>query len=258
MPDDLAFGITAGRRNDPSRLGAEVERLGYVELWTNDTRRGDGIATLGDVAPGTSRLRLGLGVVALSEHDPTAIEARLARQDLPRDRLVLGVGSGASASLELVRSGVERLRQLQPGVPIAIAAVGPRMLHLAGEIADAVIATWALPDAVPGIRARVEAGARAADRTEPRLVLYVRTAIGPDAEARLLREQEQYARYGRHYARALADHATRPVGIAAPSPDRVPELLRPYRAVADTVVVRAIPQADDVDAWLEVAAAAVG
>jgi alkanesulfonate monooxygenase SsuD/methylene tetrahydromethanopterin reductase-like flavin-dependent oxidoreductase (luciferase family) len=76
MPADLAFGITAASRADHPRLGAEVERLGYTELWVNDTHRGDGVAAPSEVHPGTTSLRFGLGV-ALSEYTPSDIVARL-------------------------------------------------------------------------------------------------------------------------------------------------------------------------------------
>ena len=258
MPADLAFGITAASRPGASRLGAEAERMGYVELWSNDTRRGDGIATLAAMAPGTRRLGLALGVVALSEHSPADIVARLDATPVPRDRLVLGLGAGSSASLAVVGEGVAALRSRLPGVPIAVAAVGPRMLHLAGELADAVVATWAVPSRVRWIRERIEEGAGAAGRPAPRLVLYVRCSLGAGAEARLRTEMERYASYGPHYARAFAAQPDALVGIAAAGPEALRDGLRDYRAVADTVVVRAIPADDSVDAWLEVASAAAG
>ena len=260
MPADIAFGITAGARPDHARLGAELERLGYAELWVNDTRRGDGVATLEQAAPATSSLRFGLGVIALSEHAPAAIEERISRASLPLDRLTVGVGAGASASLELVRDGVAELRRLLPGVPIAVAAVGPRMLHLAGEVADAVVATWALPHRVAEIRERVSESADAAGRPSPRLVLYLRTAIGEGAGSRLRAEMDRYASRGRHYARAFTEQPNQLVGVALESEDpaALAAALDPYRAAADTVVVRAIPTEDSVDGWLRVAHAAAG
>jgi len=252
----LAFGITAASRGDHARLGAELQRLGYAELWVNDTPRGDGIATLSEAAADTSTLRFGLGVVALSEHSPSAITKRLAGARLPLDRLTLGVGTGASSSLALVRDGVAELRSLLPDVPIAVAAVGPRMLRLAGEVADAVVATWALPDRVVWTRERLAEGANAAGRHAPRLVLYVRTAIGSGAQSRLRTEMKGYASHGPHYARAFAAQPDRLVGVAVESGDaaELEEALAPYRSVADTVVVRGLPADDAVNAWLEIAA----
>lgn len=255
MTADLAFGITAGARADHATLGAELERLGYAELWVNDTRSGDGLNTIAQAAPSTSKLRLGIGVVALSEHSPAAIERRLSRVSLPLDRLTVGVGAGASASLTLVRDGVAQLRSLLPGVPIAVAAVGPRMLRLAGEVSDAVVATWALPARVAQIRERVAEGADAADRPPPRLVLYLRTAIGSGAEARLRADMDRYASYGRHYARAFEAQPHRLVGVAVESraPEELAAALAPYRSLVDTLVIRALPADDGIDAWLEIA-----
>jgi alkanesulfonate monooxygenase SsuD/methylene tetrahydromethanopterin reductase-like flavin-dependent oxidoreductase (luciferase family) len=258
MGAELAFGITAASRPDHARLGAEIERLGHVELWVNDTRRGDGIAALAEVLPATTSLRFGVGVAALSEHSPVAIVARVDAASLPLDRLTLGVGSGASASLELVRTGVAELRDLLPGTPIATAAVGPRMLHVAGEIADAVVAGWANPERLRWARGRIAEGADAAGRQPPRLVAYVRTALGAGAADRLRAAMAQYRAYGRHYARAFDAQADGLVGVAVESgdPGELAHALAPYRSVVDTLVVRGLPADDSVDGWLEVAAAA--
>jgi alkanesulfonate monooxygenase SsuD/methylene tetrahydromethanopterin reductase-like flavin-dependent oxidoreductase (luciferase family) len=255
MPADVGFGITAAVRSDHRRLGAELERLGYPELWVNDNRRGDGIATVEAIAPATRSLRFGVGVVALSEHSVTAIAERLAAADLPTDRLTLGIGSGSSASLDLVRQGATELRRLLPDLPIAVAAVGPRMSRLAGEVSDAVVANWALPERLAWVREHVLEGAAAADRPPPRVVAYVRTAVGVGAADRLRAEMDRYARLAAHYARAFAAQPDALVGVAVESADPV-ELagaLAPYRSVVDTVVVRGLPTDNDVESWLRIA-----
>lgn len=253
-----AFGITAGRRPGAARLGRELERLGYDELWSNDTRRVDGIAALAEAASDTHRLRLAVGVIALSEQSPERVAERVRAAGIEPERLVVGVGSGASASLALVRDATAELRRLLPGHRIGVAAVGPRMAHLAGKVADAVVANWALPARLRFVRERVAEGAEAADRPAPRLVAYVRTAIGPGAEERLAAEMARYARVGAHYARAFAAQPEVLVGVAVPSgnPSEVGSALAPYRDVADTLVVRGLPDGDSVDDWLAVAAAA--
>jgi alkanesulfonate monooxygenase SsuD/methylene tetrahydromethanopterin reductase-like flavin-dependent oxidoreductase (luciferase family) len=256
---DLAFGITAASRPDHARLAAEIERLGYAELWVNDTRRGDGVAALAELRPGMTSLRFGLGVAALSEYTASAIADRVLVAGLPLDRFTIGVGSGSSSSLDLVRSGVAELRELLPGTPIAVAAVGPRMARLAGEIADAVVANWALPNRIAFVRDRVNEGAAIASRLPPRLVVYVRTAIGPGATERLRASMEQYRAYGSgHYARAFDAQPDALVGVAVESvdPAELGAALAPYRSVTDTLVVRGLPAEDRIDAWLELAAAA--
>ncbi len=256
MAGSLAFGIRAGPdRSDLGRLGSVIETLGYAELWVNDTRRDDGLATLAAIAPTTTSLRFGVGVVALSEQSAPTIAERVRAAGLPSDRLTLGVGSGSSASLQLVREGVGELRHLLPGVAIGVAAVGPRMARLAGEVADAVIPNWALPDRLRFVRDRVSEGADLAGRDAPRLVAYVRTAVGPGASERLTAEMERYRHASAAYARGFAAQPDELIGVAVDSadPEEVARALEPYRSVADTVVVRGLPPDDSVDAWLEVA-----
>lgn len=258
MHPRTAFGITAATRPESPRLGTGVEALGYDELWVNDNRRGDGLTTLADVGSETSTLALAVGVVALSEHTPAAIAERVGAASHEPGRLTIGVGSGSSRSLDLVRDGVAELRRLLPGYQLAVAAVGPRMARLAGEIADAVVANWALPDRLVELRGLIAEGADQADRPAPRLVAYIRTAIGPGAEQRLRDEMDRYARVGPHYARAFADQRGRLIGVAVESGDRsgMEAALEPYRSVVDTVVVRGLPPTDTVDAWLEIAGVA--
>lgn len=259
MHGDLAFGITAAARSDHPRLGAELEQLGYGELWVNDTSRGDGLTTLAEVAAGTQSMRFGVGVIALSEHAPRQIARRARAADLPAGRLTLGVGSGSSPSLQLVRDGVAGLRRLMPGLPIAVAAVGPRMAHLAGEVADAVVANWALPDRLAWIRERVAEGADASGRPTPRFVAYVRTAVGLGAVERLQAEMDRYRGYGGgHYARAFDAQPGALIGVAVESPDpaKVAAALAPYQSVVDTLVVRGLPPDDEAESWLQIATAA--
>lgn len=260
MSADLAFGITAAVRADHARLGLELERLGYPELWVNDTRRGDGLATLSAVAFRTRSLRFGVGVIALSDQSPAQIVARVEAGGLPLHRLTLGIGSGTSASLQLVFDGVDELRRMTPHLPVAVAAVGPRMARLAGEVADAVVANWALPERLGWIRERVAEGADSAGRPPPRLVAYLRTAVGAGATDRLQAEMDRYRGYGDHYARAFDAQPDGLIGAAVESGDpvEVAAALEPYRSIADTVVVRALPADDSVDGWLAVAAAVAG
>lgn len=258
MTADLAFGITAAQRDGSQGLAAKVESLGYAELWVNDTKAGDGLATIAALAPPTRDLRFGVGVIALSEFEPADIADRVSAVAVPQDRLTVGVGSGSSASLELVRRGISGLRAILD-LPIAVAAVGPRMAELGGELADAVVANWALPDRLGWLRGRIAEGAGRASRTPPRLVAYVRVAVGPGADERLADEMARYRGHGDGpYARAFAVQASGPIGIALPQadPGELHARLAPYRAVADTVVVRGLPATDDADAWLEIARAA--
>ncbi|HEX2222358.1 MAG TPA: LLM class flavin-dependent oxidoreductase, partial [Candidatus Limnocylindria bacterium] len=241
----LSFGITAGPRPWLAALGGSVERLGYATLWTNDTRGRSAAAALAPLGAAPRTLGLAIGVAALSDRTPEAIADDLERSGLPLDRLVIGVGSGASRSLALVRAGVAGLRALLPGQPIAVAAVGPRMCRLAGEIADLVLLNWARPDRIEWARERVASGAATAGRPAPTVAAYVRVALGPGARERLEREAARYARRSPWYAEVLAERDAAPVGVAVEESDEVRERLAmaldPYRAVLDETVVRGLP-----------------
>lgn len=250
------FGISAADRPGLERLGAEVEALGYRELWANDTSRGSGLAALAACAAGARELDLCVGVIGLSGRNPAAIAAEVERLELPLRRLVLGVGSGQSRSLALVERGVAELRELLPGTRVAVAALGPRMLHLAGRIADVVLLNWAGPFRVAESRERIEAGANEAQRATPRVAAYVRVAVGPGAEERLTGEIERYTRAGSWYARQMEEQGPGLIGVACEDPTDLPSALAPYRVALDSCVVRALPAGDAVDDWLGVARAA--
>jgi alkanesulfonate monooxygenase SsuD/methylene tetrahydromethanopterin reductase-like flavin-dependent oxidoreductase (luciferase family) len=255
---ELGFGIAAASRDDTARLGPAVEALGYAELWANDTRRGSGPDTLAVAGARTRELRFGIGVMALSERGPRRIAGELAAAGaagLPLERTTVGVGSGASRSLALVRAGVEELRSLLPGQRIAVAAVGPRMCALAGEIADTVLLNWSLPAHLAEQRRWTSEAAERAGRPAPRLTAYVRVAVGDRADERLRAEMGRYAGHSPAYRALFADQSG-PIGVAATDAAALRAALLPYRALLDCCVVRALPDGDAVADWLQVAEAA--
>jgi alkanesulfonate monooxygenase SsuD/methylene tetrahydromethanopterin reductase-like flavin-dependent oxidoreductase (luciferase family) len=207
----------------------------------------------------SQRLDLCVGVAPLSERSAAEIAAEAEQLRIPHARLVLGVGTGAGSSLDAVRDAVAELRRLLPDVRLAIAALGPRMCALGGEIADVVLLNWSFPDRIAWSRERIAEGAATAGRPMPRVAGYVRVAIGPDAADRLAAEGERYRQRPRPYTRLFdaQDTSERGVpGIAAVDPTRVPALLAPYRDALDSCVVRALTVGPGADGWLEIAAAA--
>lgn len=262
MEPHLGFGITAQR--DPAqvgvaRLAAGLETLGYAELWANDGRRGSGLPTLAAAAETTERIDLCLGVAPLSDRTAAAIAAEVEQLRLPHARLVLGVGTGSGSSLTVVRDAVAELRRLLPDVRLGIAALGPRMCALGGEVADVVLLNWAFPDRIEWSRDRIVAGAASAGRLAPRIAGYVRVAIDADASARLAAEGERYRARPRPYHRQFDAQATAQrglPGVAAVDRAEVPALLAPYREALDSCVVRALTAQPGAAGWLEIAAAA--
>jgi len=267
MQPPLGFGVSAGYGAailEP--LAVAAEGLGYESFWVNDSGRpdADGLADLAIVARVAPGLRLGVGVVPLDRRPPERVADDVDRLGLPLDRLRLGVGSGAEAArpVSLVRDGVASLRAAMPAALVYIAALGPRMSDLAGEVADGVLLNWAVPERLSESVARIQRSAEAAGRDPCSVATwtYVRAAVGPDARERLGREAERYAKgaaYGRQFGE-MGVPLTR-VGVTG---EDLPAQLRPYRAVMDGVVVRALPavagQANLLEELLEIARAGAG
>src|SRR5262249_12413432 len=140
------FALFAGAMPEIIRASArEAETLGYSSLWVNHPGATDGLAALALGAQETRRIELGIGVIPLHTRGPQSIAEGVRANGLPLDRLLLGVGSPNPGSLKRVRDGVTELRaKLQ--TKLVVAALGPQMCRLAGEIADGVLFNWLTPD----------------------------------------------------------------------------------------------------------------
>jgi alkanesulfonate monooxygenase SsuD/methylene tetrahydromethanopterin reductase-like flavin-dependent oxidoreductase (luciferase family) len=166
---------------------------------------------------------------------------------LPLDRLLLGVGSPNPNSLGRVRDGVAAIRS-QVKTRIIVAALGPKMCRLAGEIADGVLFNWLTPEHARLSAGLVREGAKAAGRTTPTLYAYVRLALGPKAVEKLAEEGGRYAAipaYGANFERM----GVKPVDtcIAAQNASEVPPALAKWQGAVDEVVLRAITAEDTVE-----------
>jgi alkanesulfonate monooxygenase SsuD/methylene tetrahydromethanopterin reductase-like flavin-dependent oxidoreductase (luciferase family) len=254
----------------PSSLGPEVgaavapgvERLGYDTFWSNDGRAGPGLPILAAAQKVTTRIRLGVGVIPVDVRPADEIDRTVRELGLDLGRTVLGVGSGRSEHpVEAVRAVVTELRsRLGDRAVIGIAALGPRMCRLGGEVADVVQLNWMTPARIEWARRRIAEGERRGSRPagSARVAMYVRVAIGGDAHARLTAEAERYARLP-NYRTAFQAMGVEPglVGIAKPSADGVTAALDPYKAVLDETIVRVLPATEDAEGVLTVARAAI-
>ena len=135
-------------------------------------------------------------------------------------------------------------------VRLFVAALGPRMCRLAGEVADGVLFNWLTPEHARRSAEWVNAAAAAAGRQPPALFAYVRIALGPAARDRLLIEGDRYAAipaYADHFARMKAEPVE--TAIAARNPDAVrPALLR-WQGAVEEIVLRAVTAGDTVEEY---------
>lgn len=212
-------------------IARAVEGSGFDSLWYADERFYHETYTgLAVCAAVTSRIRLGPAVTDPYTRHPAMTAAAITSLDeLSGGRAVLGFGAGASGfeSLGLrptrpaatLRQSIELIRRLWGGehvtmtgavslsdgylkiparaVPIYLAADGPRLLELAGELADGVITSHCVSPLIlrPRLDA-VERSARSAGRTaRPPIVARVDVSVSRDRKAALLAAKVRLGRY---------------------------------------------------------------
>jgi alkanesulfonate monooxygenase SsuD/methylene tetrahydromethanopterin reductase-like flavin-dependent oxidoreductase (luciferase family) len=218
---DARLGLSFGQLRE---MGQEAKRLGFESLWTPAGGVPDAFHVCAAWAQDTG-LRTGISVVpaALVWTPPAlAVQAATVAQ-LSGNRFVLGLGTGgvgpgfwAAAGLPdrpiaVMRTYTTSVRDLLAGqvvssngltlgprttalragglprVPVYLAALGPQMLRLAGEVADGALLNWATPDHIAASRELIASGARRAGRdpADVPLTMYVRVCVDDDVrEAR--------------------------------------------------------------------------
>ena len=186
-----------------------AESLGFDTAWITDTHLvcRELWVTLTACAAATSRIRLGPGItVPHTRHISVTASAIATLHELAPGRLVLGVGTGGSASetmglsvartarVATLESMAHALKHLLRGesirldtgtdarlawlpqpvdIPLYLAGSGPRMLDAAGRLGDGAImysgvAPWLLEAALACVRAGAQAAGRAAAESTSR------------------------------------------------------------------------------------------
>jgi alkanesulfonate monooxygenase SsuD/methylene tetrahydromethanopterin reductase-like flavin-dependent oxidoreductase (luciferase family) len=185
------YGVehTDGRRevlawDDVAALARLAEEVGYEAVFAPEIGGWEAFSLLTGVATETERIALVTGVVPLSARQPERLAMGAASlQDLSGGRFTLGVGSRESiartaAALTDLRhrleegSGTDWATDPHPA-PIYLAALGPRMTHLAGEVADGVILNWCTPERVAEARSTI------GERDDFVIAVYVRACLSP-------------------------------------------------------------------------------
>lgn len=247
---ERGLGLSAQVPEETIRLaGIATEHAGYSSFWINHPPNLRALPKLGPVADATSRIHLGVGVIPLSHHSIEDIVGEVDESGIPLDRFYLGLGSGSGPDpVRRTRLALEAIRA-QVGTSLVVAAMGPRMCRLAGEMADGVLFNWLTPEWADQSVQWVRQGAERAGRPTPRTFAYVRVALGNDAIARLRKEAESYSAIP-HYARHFARMAVPALGTAVTSttPAGIATGLARWDGVIDSLVVRAIVPHDTPEA----------
>lgn len=216
------FFMTARSIEDLRSRILHAERLGYDAVGLPQIAARDPLVTLAAVAPHTTRIRLGTGIVPIWTRTPVALAQEASvLQEICEGRFVLGIGVGHPILIEswhgtpfakpvrAMRDYLTILRSLlrtggvdhqgtifrssfafmgyQPAdVPILIAALGPRMAQLAGELADGAILWLSSPRhirevVIPNLKIGAERAGRSIDDLEIFGCLFA--APGPDRQS---------------------------------------------------------------------------
>jgi 5,10-methylenetetrahydromethanopterin reductase len=181
---------------DVATAVAQAEAQGFDYAWIPDSQLlwRDVWVTLGVAGARTSRIVLGTNVTnPRTRHSTVTASAAAAVDELTSGRFVLGIGIGDSSvrvmgwkpsSIAEMRDYIEQMRALWTGrdvaadgrrfhlkgatgrrIPVYVSASGPRMLQLAGEMADGVIMLVGIAkDALEYGLENIEIGARRAGR----------------------------------------------------------------------------------------------
>jgi F420-dependent oxidoreductase-like protein len=200
----------------------DAERDGFASMWFASYLAGDPLTAMAIAGRQTSRIELGTAVLQTYPCHPVLQANRVAAaaSAMGRPGMTLGVGP----SHEPVVRGVLGLSYDRPGcnteeymrilvpllrgesvdfdgtewtaraapapverpVPVLLAALGPRLLRVAGELADGVVLWMATAAAIENhVAPRLRAAAAGAGRPEPRIVAGLPIAVHDDiGEAR--------------------------------------------------------------------------
>jgi alkanesulfonate monooxygenase SsuD/methylene tetrahydromethanopterin reductase-like flavin-dependent oxidoreductase (luciferase family) len=156
--------------------------------WTVPTLAAES-ATLGELSGGKFNLGIGLGTypseafrrqLGLPDVSPLAI----TRDYLSTLRTLFGGGTVDYTGKAVSLHGVQ-LAFKAPSVPVYLAAMGPQMLRLSGELADGVTPNWSSAEQIVWMREHVAEGARRAGRdpAEIPFAQYIRVCVDQDEEA---------------------------------------------------------------------------
>lgn len=221
--------------HDLQDLARLAEERSYETVWVPEGGGRDSLTSLAAIAVATQRVGLGTGILPVFAR--TAVNTAMGAAGVAAvsgNRFILGLGVGHRPSVEgrdgvPFRQPLARLRETikivrgllagetvsvagkhfnvseaslgaaAPGtrVPIYIAALGPRMLELGGELADGVLMNWTALSFIPQAATHVKRGAEKAGRDPAEIDVagYVRVAVGGDPEAVRESLRLQVARY---------------------------------------------------------------
>ena len=220
---------------DYQELSSQAEKNGFEAVWVPEGGGRDSLTSLATIAMKTDAVKLGTGILPIFARTPTNTAMSAAGMAAVSDgRFLLGLGVGHAPTVESrdgipfnqpmtrMRETIQIIKALLSGeevnftgkqfkitgasmgaatpktkVPIYIAALGPQMLEMVGELADGVLMNWTAVDYLGEAIGHIKRGAEKAGRdpNEIDIVGYVRVAVGDNLTESRDSLRRQVARY---------------------------------------------------------------
>jgi probable F420-dependent oxidoreductase len=201
-------------------IAREAEQLGYGRLWVTEAGSADAFALLTACASATGSIRLATGILPIQTRSPAlTAQASATLQDFSGGRFTLGLGVSTpvvvsgwnglpwEGKLSRLREYVATVKRLLAGetverengwypmsgsrllmhlpeapVPVVLAALGPAMLALAGEVADGSLVNYLGTAGIGPAVERVKAAAKERDgEADPSMAAFVRACVVSDS-----------------------------------------------------------------------------
>ncbi|MBI4443389.1 MAG: LLM class flavin-dependent oxidoreductase [Acidobacteria bacterium] len=193
------------------RLAKLSEDLGYSHVWIGDSHLiwREAFVNMAATAFHTTRVKIGTGVTNPLTRHPSVVASGFATlEEFAPGRFIVGIGLGDSSvetmglkparlsyfekvmtdmrallagkEVDLESGKIHLKHPLKEGMPLFVAASGPKMLELAGRVADGIILLVGIDDGyIRQAKERIEAGARAANRDPGKIeiVLWVPCSV---------------------------------------------------------------------------------
>jgi probable F420-dependent oxidoreductase len=135
------FGVWRGAWQTTPEIATELERIGYGALWLGGSPDGD-LAIAESLLDATSTLIVGTSIVNIwKDAAPLVAESYARVQAHHPGRFVLGIGAGHPEATQqyanpydaLVKYVDQLLEHRVPSERVVLAALGPKVLRLAGD-----------------------------------------------------------------------------------------------------------------------------
>lgn len=200
-----------------------AEELGYHSIWVPEMWGRDAFSILGLIAANTKRIRLATGIIPVFSRSPALIAQTIATLDeISGGRMMLGLGTSGPVVIEdwhgvsfekplqRTKECVEIIKMILRGervdykgeifslkgfrlqfkplrndIPVLVAAIGPKNIRLAGEVADGWIPFLIPKESLKDAGKELLQGARSRGREKDKIMVcpYIAASVSQDAES---------------------------------------------------------------------------